>query len=156
MAGLAREYANRYGQDDELSTIAPTQPEVIVLLRRGEETVAGGALLAFAPGVGELKRMWTAPSERRRGHARRVLAALEDAARARGYRAVRPETGRPQPEAVARRHRLRRDRGRCRRRHPARPPRTGAVRVRRVDAPVGDSSEHSSASSARRSPRAHG
>jgi GNAT superfamily N-acetyltransferase len=101
MAGLAREYADRYGQDDELSTIAPTQPEVIVLLRRGEETVAGGALLAFAPGVGELKRMWTAPSERRRGHARRVLAALEDAARARGYRAVRLETGRPQPEAVA-------------------------------------------------------
>jgi GNAT superfamily N-acetyltransferase len=45
--------------------------------------------------------MWTAPSERRRGHARRVLAALEDAARARGYRAVRLETGRPQPEAVA-------------------------------------------------------
>lgn len=45
--------------------------------------------------------MWTAPSHRRQGHARTVLAVLEDAARDRGYARVRPETGPAQPEAIA-------------------------------------------------------
>jgi putative acetyltransferase len=37
--------------------------------------------------------MWTAPAHRRRGHARRILEALEDVARGYGYRSVRLETG---------------------------------------------------------------
>jgi len=67
----------------------------------GDETVAGGALRRWADGIGEIKRMWTAPGHRRRGHARRVLAALEDAARGCGYRSVRLETGVRQREAIA-------------------------------------------------------
>ena len=43
--------------------------------------------------------MWTAPDQRRQGHASAVLDALEAAARDRGYRRLRLETGPAQPEA---------------------------------------------------------
>jgi len=62
---------------------------------------AGGAGTAASDPVAEVKRMWTAPAHRRRGLARRVLAELEDAARAAGYTAVYVSTGWRQTEAVA-------------------------------------------------------
>ena len=55
-------------------------------------TVAGGALRRLEPGVGEIKRMWTAPAHRGRGYDRRVLAALEAAAARRGYHTLQIET----------------------------------------------------------------
>ena len=48
----------------------------------------------------ELKRMYTAPAARGRGVARLLLAAIEESARARGYRRVILETGDQQPEAI--------------------------------------------------------
>jgi ribosomal protein S18 acetylase RimI-like enzyme len=45
--------------------------------------------------------MYVAPSARRRGVARTLLAALEDAARDRGYAFVRLDTGPRQQHAVA-------------------------------------------------------
>lgn len=45
--------------------------------------------------------MYVQPGSRRRGLARRLLAALEAAAVAQGARALRLETGLLQPEAVA-------------------------------------------------------
>jgi GNAT superfamily N-acetyltransferase len=48
----------------------------------------------------ELKRMYTAPAARGRGVARRVLAAVEESARAHGLRRVVLECGSKQPEAV--------------------------------------------------------
>ena len=45
--------------------------------------------------------MWTHPDYRRRGLAWRVLAALEEAASAAGYRRLILETGPRQPEAAA-------------------------------------------------------
>jgi ribosomal protein S18 acetylase RimI-like enzyme len=56
-------------------------------------TAAGGALRRLGPGIGEIKRMWTAPAQRGRGHGRRVLEALEAAAVRRGYHTLRLETG---------------------------------------------------------------
>jgi GNAT superfamily N-acetyltransferase len=44
--------------------------------------------------------MFVEPSYRGRGIARQILVALEEAARATGYRALRLETGRRQPEAI--------------------------------------------------------
>jgi GNAT superfamily N-acetyltransferase len=64
-----------------------------IVLESDGVTVAGGALRRLAPGVGELKRMWTAPGHRGRGHGRRILAALEAAAVRRGYHTLRLETG---------------------------------------------------------------
>jgi GNAT superfamily N-acetyltransferase len=63
--------------------------------------VAGGALKRMGPGVAEIKRMYVVPDARRRGHARRLLAALEDAARELGYERVRLDTGARQPHARA-------------------------------------------------------
>ena len=51
--------------------------------------------------VAEVKRMYVAPSGRRRGHARRVLTFLEDTARRAGVEVLVLETGTMQPEAIA-------------------------------------------------------
>jgi GNAT superfamily N-acetyltransferase len=63
--------------------------------------VAGGALKRIEPGVAEIKRMYVLPDSRGRGLARRLLAALEDAARELGYERVRLDTGASQPHARA-------------------------------------------------------
>lgn len=60
-----------------------------------------GALRPLEDGVAELKRMYVAPAARGQGTATALLAALEDAARGRGWTTLRLETGPRQPEAVA-------------------------------------------------------
>ena len=49
----------------------------------------------------EVKRMFVSPMVRRRGLARRLLAALEDSARQAGIEVLALETGTMQPEAIA-------------------------------------------------------
>jgi len=51
--------------------------------------------------MGEIKRMYVAPSARRRGVGRALLAGLEEAARDLGWTVLRLETGLRQPEAIA-------------------------------------------------------
>jgi len=68
--------------------------------------VAGGDLVACAgwrrhDDDAELKRMYTAPAARGRGVARRMLATVEESARAAGCKRVILETGDLQPEAIA-------------------------------------------------------
>jgi ribosomal protein S18 acetylase RimI-like enzyme len=72
-----------------------------VVIRHGEETMAGGALRRHSDGVGEIKRMWTAPRARGRGYARRVLAVLEATAMDIGYRTLRLETASSAAAAIA-------------------------------------------------------
>jgi GNAT superfamily N-acetyltransferase len=84
----------------------------------GRSTVHGGArfLVAYVDGqgvgcgalqptedpyVGELKRMYVAPTFRGRGIATAVLSGLEELATGVGYRAIRLATGERQPEAIA-------------------------------------------------------
>ena len=67
----------------------------------GGRPVAGGGVKRLADGVGEIKRMYVVPDARRRGHARRLLAGLEAAARELGYARVRLDTGARQPHARA-------------------------------------------------------
>ena len=52
-------------------------------------------------GLAEIKRMFVVPDGRSRGHARRLLRGLEDAARRLGYSRVRLDTGPKQPHAKA-------------------------------------------------------
>jgi len=55
----------------------------------------------FGPGrTAEVKRMYVAPAARRRGHARSLLAHLEETAREAGANAMVLETGTEQPEAI--------------------------------------------------------
>lgn len=63
--------------------------------------VCGGGLKALPDGACEIKRMYVVPGARRSGVARALLAALEDAARALGYRIARLDTGERQPHAQA-------------------------------------------------------
>jgi GNAT superfamily N-acetyltransferase len=76
---------------------------VFLLVTEDGAAVACGGLrtLDAAGGLGEVKRMYVVPGARRRGHARRVLAALEDEARRIGLSRVRLDTNAQQPEAVA-------------------------------------------------------
>ncbi|HEY7619734.1 MAG TPA: GNAT family N-acetyltransferase [Solirubrobacteraceae bacterium] len=66
-----------------------------------DEPVCGGGLKRLPDGAAEIKRMYVVPAARRRGLARALLGALEDAARARGYAVVRLDTGARQPHAQA-------------------------------------------------------
>jgi predicted GNAT family N-acyltransferase len=59
-----------------------------VVALEGERCVATGRLVAQPGGVGRVGRMAVDPAYRRGGLGARVLAALEDAARARGLREI--------------------------------------------------------------------
>jgi GNAT superfamily N-acetyltransferase len=60
----------------------------LVLYEDGEPVACGG-LRTLEPGVGEIKRMFVAEAARGRGHARRMLTALEALARERGHTRIR-------------------------------------------------------------------
>ena len=101
---VQQEYVTRYGGRDETpidgDEFAPPDGAFVVALVDGEPIGCGG-LRRHDDDVVEIKRMFVRAGHRRRGHARRLLAALEDRARAMGYRRVVLETGTAQPEAMA-------------------------------------------------------
>ena len=105
LAGLEEEYLRRYGRNDELSTTEASEFDPpgggFVILLDGPVTAAGGGFRPHAPGVCEIKRMWTNPAYRRRGLAGQVLDALEEGAHQAGYHRLVLETGPNQPEAAA-------------------------------------------------------
>lgn len=76
---------------------------VFLVASLGGEAIGCGAVRPLPGGpadFAEIKRMYVAPAARRGGVARAILCALEEWARARGYRAARLETGSRQPGAV--------------------------------------------------------
>jgi GNAT superfamily N-acetyltransferase len=79
---------------------APPAGTFLVGFHDGEPVCAGG-IKRIAPDAAEIKRMYVAPPARRRGVARTLLAALEEAARERGYAFVRLDTGPRQQHAMA-------------------------------------------------------
>jgi GNAT superfamily N-acetyltransferase len=104
-SGLADEYERIYGANDEMTAYGagdfdPPSGTFIVACVDGR-VVAGGGLRRWDEGVGEIKRMWVAPDQRRQGVALVILRALEDAARGIGYRRLRLETGQPQQAAIS-------------------------------------------------------
>jgi ribosomal protein S18 acetylase RimI-like enzyme len=79
-----------------------TRPRGLVLVvRDGGSTVGCGALRLIDDGIGEIKRMWVAPGARGRGHGRRILEALEEAAMAEGRTSTRLETNEQLQAALA-------------------------------------------------------
>jgi GNAT superfamily N-acetyltransferase len=103
-ADLLADLTGRYGGDGDSTPITP-----------GEfDPPRGGFLLAWldgrpagcvgwrsrGDGVAELKRMWVALDARRRGVAKALLTAVEDAARSAGRNRIVLETGTAQPEAM--------------------------------------------------------
>lgn len=74
---------------------------VMLLARIDGQAVGCGVLRRIAPGVGEIKRMWVAPSARGLGIAQRLLDALEQHAVRFGLPVVRLDTNRSLEQARA-------------------------------------------------------
>ncbi|MFD0022214.1 GNAT family N-acetyltransferase [Streptomyces sp. NPDC058382] len=107
------EYAERYGDEGDVTPLDATMfdpPRGLYLIAYDarESPVATGGWRSqerndegYSDGDAELKRMYVIPEGRGQGLARRILAALEDDARAAGRTRMVLETGDQQPEAIA-------------------------------------------------------
>ncbi|MFC5805414.1 GNAT family N-acetyltransferase [Streptomyces formicae] len=107
------EYAERYGDEGDATPLDPSMfvpPRGLYLLAYdalGRPVATGGWRTqdendeGHADGDAELKRMYVVPEARGLGLARRILAALEEDARAAGRTRMVLETGTAQPEAIA-------------------------------------------------------
>ncbi|NEB40890.1 GNAT family N-acetyltransferase [Streptomyces sp. SID14515] len=107
------EYDERYGDGGDLTPLDPSMflpPHGLYLLAYDEQDrpVATGGWRTqnrndqgYWDGDAEIKRMFVIPEGRGRGLARRMLAALEEDARAAGRIRMVLETGDQQPEAIA-------------------------------------------------------
>jgi GNAT superfamily N-acetyltransferase len=85
----------------EVHEMEPPGGAFLLLCEDGEPVACGGLrTLDAATGLGEVKRMYVVPAARRQGHARRLLDALEEAAREIGLERVRLDTNAQQPEAL--------------------------------------------------------
>ncbi len=102
---MVAELASLYGgrTADETPTATPTELSLpgggFVLVEVDGAPVAGGGVKRLADDTGEIKRMYVVPGARGTGHARVLLGALEELARALGYTRVRLDTGPQQPAA---------------------------------------------------------
>ncbi|MBA0053405.1 GNAT family N-acetyltransferase [Streptomyces sp. AJS327] len=109
---VQREYAVRYGDEGDVTPLDPSMfapPRGVYLLaydEAGEPVATGGWRTQEDPeegyltGDAEIKRMYVIPEARGRGLARRILALLEEDARAAGRVRMVLETGIEQPEAM--------------------------------------------------------
>ncbi|MFI1357353.1 GNAT family N-acetyltransferase [Streptomyces sp. NPDC020898] len=107
------EYAARYDDEGDLTHLDPAMfdpPSGLYLIAYDEQDrpVATGGWRrqetndeGYQDGDAELKRMYVVAQARGLGLARRILAALEDDARAAGRTRMVLETGDRQPEAIA-------------------------------------------------------
>ncbi|WP_228920333.1 GNAT family N-acetyltransferase [Streptomyces sp. DH20] len=112
-AAVQAEYDIRYGDGGDATPMDPAdfRPSngiyLIAYDELGVPVASGGWRVQDANGEGnqdgdaELKRMYVVEEMRGRGLARRILAALEDDARAAGRVRMVLETGTKQPEAIA-------------------------------------------------------
>ncbi|MDX3226141.1 GNAT family N-acetyltransferase [Streptomyces sp. ME19-01-6] len=111
-AEVQAEYVERYGEAD-LTVMDPAHfepPRGLYLLAydaQGRPVASGGwrsqerGEEGHSDGDAEIKRMFVVREARGQGLARRILAALEDSARAAGRVRMALETGTEQPEAIA-------------------------------------------------------
>ncbi len=108
---VQQEYVVRYGDPDvtpvDPAEFAPPVGTFLVGYVDRAPVACGGwrahddPAAPLRPGDVELKRMYVVDAMRGRGLSRRMLAALEDAARRAGRSRVVLETGHRQPEALA-------------------------------------------------------
>lgn len=78
-----------------------TRPRGVFLLAMSDGVPVGCAGLKGDGGpVGEVKRLWVAPAARGLGLSRRIMAAVEEAARSLGMTRLRLDTNRALPEAT--------------------------------------------------------
>ena len=98
------ELSERYGGSGDDTPVAAddfTPPKGAFFVADDGDRLVGCAGWRRHDDDAELKRMFTAKAARKRGLGRRMLAAIEDSARAAGCRRLILETGGKQPEAIA-------------------------------------------------------
>ncbi|MDQ0843317.1 GNAT family N-acetyltransferase [Streptomyces sp. V1I6] len=108
------EYVERYGDDEgdatplDASMFVPPSGLYLIAYDDQDRPLATGGWRTqnenpegYSDGDAELKRMYVIPEARGLGLARRILAALEENARAAGRTRMVLETGDMQPEAIA-------------------------------------------------------
>ncbi|MGC4174381.1 GNAT family N-acetyltransferase [Demequina sp.] len=104
-----RELFERYGEPDEDAHFYLDMPpdalitSLLAVTEEGEPVATG--LLRWSPfdtgaGSAEVKRLYVRAGARGRGHARDIMAAIEDAAARAGATRIVLETGTEQPEAL--------------------------------------------------------
>jgi GNAT superfamily N-acetyltransferase len=100
---LDKELAQRDGDDhafyDQFNKIDLIRHALVVY--DFDMPVACGAIKEFAPGIMEIKRMYTLPDYRGKGIATKILTALEKWALELSYERCILETGKKQPEAIS-------------------------------------------------------
>jgi GNAT superfamily N-acetyltransferase len=108
LAAMVAEMAVLYGPIDvpgmpsaKPADFAPPGGTFLVGFDDDGAVVCGGGLKRLDDEAAEIKRMYVVPAARRRGVARMLLRALEDAARDLGYSVVRLDTGPLQAHAQA-------------------------------------------------------
>ncbi len=90
------------GADDSAHVEDMTPPSgLFVIARLDGDAVGCGGFKRVDKATGEIKRVWTAPSARGIGVARRMLRTLEAAAREKGLKTLRLDTNRALTEAHA-------------------------------------------------------
>lgn len=109
IAELIEEYSQRYADFENFDVHAEMDlfPPLLftppygdfLLIRRGQETIAGGAFMYLDEDTAEVKRVWTSSRHRRQGLSRTIMSALEREIAERGYRSIYLTTGPRQPEA---------------------------------------------------------
>jgi GNAT superfamily N-acetyltransferase len=102
------ELNRRYGGSDEAKHLQLDELElprgVFLVARRDGHLVGGVGLRPIGERsllLGEIKRLWVRPDERKSGAGSLLMASIEDRARTIGYRQLYLETGPAQPEAFA-------------------------------------------------------
>ncbi|WP_218917395.1 GNAT family N-acetyltransferase [Luteipulveratus mongoliensis] len=100
---LNDDLSQRYGGGDATPVRADdfAPPSGTFVVASDSAGLIGCAGLRTQGADAELKRMFIRPGRRRQGHAKRLLEAIEDYARGRGFSRVILETGTAQPEAMA-------------------------------------------------------
>jgi DNA-binding MarR family transcriptional regulator/predicted GNAT family N-acyltransferase len=98
----------RTGDHADVEDMTPPS-SLFVIARLDGDAVGCGGLKRVDKRTGEIKRVWTAPSARGIGVARRMLRTLEAAAREKGMKTLRLDTNRALTEA----HALYRSEGYC-------------------------------------------
>jgi GNAT superfamily N-acetyltransferase len=99
---LSRRFATGF---DPAQSLSPSLDEFLppqgsfLVMRLGGKPVGCGGFKRTQPDTAYLKRMWVAPAARGLGLGMRLLEALEERARLRGYRKVQLETNKSLTEA---------------------------------------------------------
>ncbi len=99
-----RELTSRYttpGAPPPLATDFVEPQGVFLAGRVDGEPITIGGIRRLAGSTAEIRRMYTVPAHRQRGHGRALLLELERHAWRLRYTAIRLETGHNQPDAVA-------------------------------------------------------